>query len=294
MLSVFKLFIKGSQFIIEGGSLIAFLKSKNLNLYYYYDNIYNFIQNDDISFGNRYGHIECFRGKYKELFLKSYLNDTIKDLNNTYPVKLLVDTFLYQPVKTIFCLSDDNSLNKFYITKGNKKIIAYDILGLTQAHMLLVSKKSLNNQISTDEELYYLLKKINPENDSYKVIIDSENYHIHFMESIETLGKWRVLDFDNNQMINNTFPEIPCKVRFLGKAYTDDERIMPTEQNDYYCRIYSENKINIDLDYLFFCSSNTFYKFKTRVGTTLDQKIKVEYCWEDPAVASDFFIPNPV
>jgi len=293
MLRIFKLFVKGSQFIIEGESLIEFLKSKNLNLHYYYDNIFNYIQNDDILFGNRYGHIECFTGKYKDLFLKSYFNDTLKDLNNTYPIKLLVDTFLYQPIKTIFCLSDDNVLSKFYITKGNKKIIAYDILGLTQAHMLLVSKKSLNNQIRTDEELYYLLKKINPESNAYKVIIDSENYHIHFMESIDTLGKWRFLDIDNIQMIESTFPELPCRVRFLGKAYSTDDRIVPVEQDNYYCRVYSENKININLDYLFFCSSNTFFKFKTRVGTTLDQTIKIEYCWKDPAVASDFFIPNP-
>ena len=275
-------------------SVIEYLANNNCNLYYAYDEIFKYLEDRRDLFGRSFDYIENKVGTYKVPFLKDYIENANKNFGYVYPIKLLVDTFMYQPINTVFCLYD-GTRNIFDMSKGTKKLIAFDVLGLTNAHILIVSSLKLPNQIKSDEELYWLLRKIDPAAHRFDIIIEGfdEYPRIHYAESVSTIGKWSMMTTKDKDLFNQTMPSLPARVKFIGKAYTTDSRIIECS-NDYYCCVYSNKLINISLDYLYLCSSNMFYKQKTRIGTTRDNSVTIEYGWINsyPFGYADFFIPN--
>lgn len=294
MVRKFQLLTKGLDFVPGKISVIEYLSSNGVNLYYAYDEIFKYLEDRRELFGKKFDYVDSKIGFYKSAFLKNYLDSAIDNFKNVFPIKLLIDTFMYQPIQTVFCFYGDNGI--FEISKGTKKLIACDVLKISHAHILITSKQSLSNQIKSDEELYWLLRKINPASNNFDIIIEEAGAYprIHYIESSDTIGKWSIIETMHSEIFKYTMPKILTRVKFTGLSYTTDERIIACEDN-YYCSVYSNKLTNVSLDYLYLCSSNMFYKKKVKIGTTLDNNLKIEYNWVDhsPLGQSDFFIPHP-
>lgn len=276
-------------------SVIDCITQQGYKLYYSYDDIFKYLEDRSDLFGDRFSFVDDKKETYKKEFLSNYIENINNNDNYTCAIKLLVDTFMYQPINTVFCFYDGTN-GTFNISKGNKKVIAFDILGFTHAHILVVSKDNLSNPINSDEELYWLLRKIDPTAHRFEIVLDKVDIfpQIHYAESVATIGKWSKMTAEDNEIFKQTMPTLPARVKFMGLSYTTDERIVSC-CDDYYCCVYSNKFVDISLDYLYLCSSNIFYKQKTRIGTTRDNSIKIEYGWTNPYPAgyADFFIPNP-
>lgn len=290
-----RLSFKDSLFIPSEISVIEYFSKYGCNLFYAYDEILKFLEDRGEFFGKKFDYVESKIGYYKSSFIKNYLDNTFDNCQHGYPIKLLIDTFIYQPVKTVFCFFGGEA-GIFEISKGTKKLIAFDTLGITHGHILISSKLNLPNQIKSDEELYWLLRKINPLSHTFDIIIEGIGVYptIHYIESIDSIGKWSVIEPIHKELFKYTRPEIPARIKFTGLSYTTDQRIIACEDN-YYCSVYSSKLTNVSLDYLYLCSSNMFYKQKVKVGTTLDNSLRIEYNWPNfnPSRQADFFIPNP-
>lgn len=281
------------KFKFNHESVVGCINQNGCKLYYVYDEIYKYLEDRRDLFGESFNFIDDKVGTYKSTFLKNYIESVKQNAAYVYPIKLLIDTLIYQPVRTVFGFYD-GSAGVFNLSKGSKKLIAFDVLGITNAHILIVSKDDLPNQIKSDEELYWLLRKIDPHAHRFDIIIDNEDSYpiIHYAESVSTIGKWSIMTDTHKELFKQTMPNIPAKVKFTGLAHTTDDRINICDE-DYYCWIHSDKEINVSLDYLYMCSSNMFYKQKIRVGTTFDDSIRIEYNRTNPAGYADFFIPNP-
>lgn len=279
---------------IKSNSIVEYITRCGFNLYYDYDEIFKYVEDRRDLFGESFSFVDDKVGTYKATFLKDYIHSVKENPASVFPIKLLVDTLLYHPTRTVFCFYDGVE-GLFNISKGTKKLIAFDILGLMNAHVLIVSKNKLPNQIKSDEELYWLLRKIDPLAHRFDIIIDSNTFpKIHYAESVSTIGKWSMMNEVHHEIFKVTMPNIPARVKFIGKAYTTDDRIVECN-DDYYCCVYSDRLVDISLDYLYLCSSNMFYKEKTRIGNTRDSSVVIEYGWTNhyPAGYADFFIPDP-
>ncbi len=257
-------------------NLIEFLNQYNCGLYYTYDNIYKYISRD--------------KDSYIKSFWQCYYDNITKNQSYTFPIKLLIDTLIYKNSNTVFAVYETQNGN-FKISKGTKKIIAYDVLGLDMAHILFVSKHPVGKKINSNIELYQLMKKISPNYSSYKIIVDTngELPTIHYAESKNTLGKWAILDSINKELLTQ-IPSEKINVQFLGKAYSTDNRII-SSNGEYYCSVESNFEVNVSLDYIHFCSINCYYKKLTNTGISLDGKIILKY-YNSALADSTFMIPN--
>lgn len=289
-----RLSIKGSTFVPDKISVVEYFSKHGYRIYYSYDEVFKFLEDRGNFFGKKFDYVESKKGYYKAAFLKNYLDNVVNNFQNVFPIKLLIDSFLYQPIRTVFCFSGGTD-GIFEISKGTKKLIAFDFLSLTHSHVLITSKELLSNPIKSDEELYWLLRKIDPISHNFNIIIDNLdlNPRIHYIESVDTIGKWSSMETLHQEIFKYTMPPIPARIKFTGLSYTTDERIIACE-DDYYCSVYSSKLTNVSLDYLYLCSSNMFYKQKVKVGTTLDNSLRIEYNWPNfnPSGQADFFIPN--
>ena len=276
MTKLFKLYNKGFR-DYENDDIIGFLKTYGLNLYYKYDNIFDYLSNKNL---------------HKKRFFSNYYENLISNTASIYPFKLLIDSFIYTPIKTVFVLNHESN-NVFSLSKGHKKIVAFDTLNLTNAHMLIVSTQQLDNKIETSEELYWLLRRIDPFSHNFHIIVNfsDNNPIIHCIESIATINKWSLFDQEAMNVLEATTPKIPINIKFNGSAYSTDTRI-DASSNNYYAEVYSKDEIDFDLDCIVFCSTNLFVKKYTKFGETLDSKIKIKYLNIDPFNFADFIIPD--
>lgn len=273
MSKLFKLYAKGFR-DYPNDDLIAFLAEYGLNLYYKYDNIFNYLKS---------------KNSHKTRFFANYYENLVANVAYIYPFKLLIDSFIYTPVKTVFVLNHETD-NNFSLSKGHKKIVAFDTLNLTNAHMLLVSSQKLDGKIETTEELYWLLRRIDPFSHNFHVTVNfsDNNPIIHCIESITTINKWSLFDSNALDVLETTKPKMPINIKFHGKAYTTDKRI-DIGSNNYYAEVYSTDETDVSLDYIVFCSNNIFVKQCTKIGETLDSKVKIKYLNNN---TTDFIIPN--
>lgn len=264
---------------LKNNFIIDAIKKQNLSLYYQYDDLFKYTQYDATT--------------YKNKFLEFYLDETKVDVGLTFPYKLLIDTFLYYPPYSVFCFNEPVK-GKFALTKGSKKVIAYAMNNIKHAHILFVSESEFQTEIKTDEELYWLLRKISPMHHNFCITLigDDRSIHIHTAEDITTEGKWKRYEEIDVELLKYALPNLDVKVKFSGSAYTSDSRIIPVD-NNWDCHVESSLPIDFNLSYLFLCSTNNYFKKYTRIGTTLDQTIKISYNRINDPLAADFFIPAP-
>jgi hypothetical protein len=160
--------------------------------------------------------------------------------------------------------------------------------------MLLLGPSSIGTKIGTTQELYWILRRIDPSSHNFHIILDMINNvpQIHYAESIDTIGKWSSMDDYSIELLENSMPiKTQTRVKFLGNAYTTDGRITDDDYN-YHVSVFSKEKADISLDYIALCSSNLYFKALTKVGVSLDQKIRIEFKRDTNFYSADFIIPN--
>lgn len=124
-------------------------------------------------------------------FLSNFSNNSVY-----YSYYKLIDMLKKEPIRTVFCLKDTGK--DFLITKGAKKIVAMAVNNIRIAHILFVSHKSYGKTIKNDEELFYVLKNLDPTVKTIRCdLINPPDPAIHILENIDNAIVWRSLRDSN-------------------------------------------------------------------------------------------------
>ena len=194
-------------------------------------------------------------------------------------IKFLADCFLTTPIKTVFSLYENDV--QFFLSKGYKKVLACAVDQIHHHPILIVSKNIYGNEISCDEELYKVLKRLDNHAATFQIEFNTINNipNIHFCENTLTLRNYFNYDLVKNLHSKNKLDTAKA-ILLVNNAQTFDKRIISkhivTTEVDiiklayqypmYDTIVLGIEPIEITLEYLEFVRINLHKNQKNKVG----------------------------
>ena len=229
--------------------LFDYLNKKGVKLSYVYENVFDFFQ---LNVGNIVSKFhQDYYGPFERINFK---------------IKYLSDCLLHQKTKTCFTAKEVDG--KLILAKGLKKQIACAITQNFYGHALITSKNAYGRTLLNENELFDLLKSIDPSAETFTIHLQESNgiIEIDYIENSKTIGNWFHLDEEMEKLFHTTKLSPISKVLTLN--YNNDT-ITSIENlaNQYteYNHIVLSSTI-ITLEYLTFVQCDFYLKKKNRIG----------------------------
>lgn len=149
--------------------IVDFIRSKGFEL--------------SVSYKDIYSLLDWYPNGMVQNFLHSYEQNKNRD---TCKIKYLADCFLHMNPKTVFSVYEKS--NKLVLSKGSKKVFACAVANNLNHITLMITKNVDSNIINTDQELYIILKALDPKAKTFRIVINviDEIPNIHFCENVKT------------------------------------------------------------------------------------------------------------
>lgn len=161
--------------------IIQYFHSNNRKVYYKKDNPFTLLNIDSQQVAYE------FESNYS-LDIKS---SDYQRYRTAYATRYLADELKTKPVTAPICFTHNNG--KYYVTKGNKKLVAMAIAKKFIHPIIVVSDTVLDDiEINTDEELFVLLKNIDTSASKFYVRIEDLGNGIgfHYLTKYDQELEW--------------------------------------------------------------------------------------------------------
>lgn len=161
--------------------IIPYFHKQNLNVYFIEDNPF-FLLNLNY---------QKIAAGYLLHYPKDIKSTNYLEYRAAYAIKYLAEELKSKPVNSPICLIHKDG--KYFVSKGNKKIVALALVEKFIHPIIIVSNDKLDClEIKNDIELYTILKTIDPSaNKFYTRIEDVGNgLGFHFLTKHDTTAEW--------------------------------------------------------------------------------------------------------
>lgn len=265
------------------------MKNKNLiiknytdSTYNQYENLFDYLDSKGVKLSYIYGNVFEFFNLDVGNIATGFYKDYFTSLDRTYfKFKYLSDCLLHQQIRTCFTAKEVNE--KLFLSKGFKKQFACAVTQNLYGHIFVVSKKLFGKCVLNEDELFNILKIIDPQAETFTITISDDDgvIDMHYAENSITKGNWFHFDEKMEELFLSTKLTSNSKILFVNRTECDINYIekLANQYKEYNHIVVSFTNTEITLEYLNFIQSDFFLKKKNRIG--IGKKLLVFNRYED-------------